>query len=875
MKLVYSLMLYVLLLCSLLIDIVLTTSCRKPPVIDSTNNQATFENISSRLLPSKISTSYDAKGLQAFFNLANSFMNTVQPKSISEQFQGVNLKELSKDDNKAKILKYETPIFVALGFGLLFVILMPIIGFCFCCCRCCCNKCGGAMFQSEKESKKYAKCTIMSLLLLVMTILMLCGILFMFVTNNRINESAKNISTVYNQAINEAIQFANATIDQIIEISDQIPCITYLDKQDIGDDGVKKLIGNPLYQSVLSNLSDTINISYSLSQNVSNIYGFLQSINFLNTSLNEEADDLKNELKQIKKELDDIANDCINNGSIPKETCDSINSTVVSSNVNFTSFPDLSDQLKTFKSATSFDMTENIKSTTMKIEDISNTVVNKSKSARSDLIQLISKTEDQVQDMLYQINGNITNTISTTKSKLLTFENNYFRSNSEAFKYENYRYYVYIGISSVVGFIFVLMALGLLCGCCGYKKNVSPTHRSSASNCGGNFLMASVGFMFIFSAILMMFCVVWFAVGMHLHIVCRDVHDGILFDNFLSDQLIIEGKKISVKLLLSQCRSNAPIYKALNVENIYNISKELNIKDKTGDLNSKLNSLSFDLNDLNILSDKLKEILNDLADSNTETVNYTSFFSMTNEKITDSNLALAASNLTNYAENLRSYNSIAEKLRNISSRLIEIDNTVVSNIKNNLKNLESNVTALKSTSYHFKETILDLLKRYNQSDAFIKNEGEYIIKHLISNYSTRLIGWLDQGSTHLVVQVKSNMLKCGPIANLYDGVINTYVCSDIVQNVNGFWLALGWCLLFFVPCIILSVKLAKFYRKMNYGSSLDKHVQPPFNESYPMEVRSSVHDQTSLMENNWSHADAPPPYSNNQFTPRYNSGYHY
>ncbi|XP_065649942.1 prominin-1-A isoform X2 [Hydra vulgaris] len=875
MKLVYSLMLYVLLLCSLLIDIALTTSCRKPPVIDSINNQATFENISSPLLASKISTSYDAKGLQAFFNLANSFMNTVQPKSISEQFQGVNLKELSKDDNKDKILKYETPIFVALGFGLLFVILMPIIGFCFCCCRCC-NKCGGAMFQSDKESKKYAKCTIMSLLLLVMTIFMLCGILFMFVTNNRINESAKNISTIYDQAINEAIQFANTTIDQIIQISeDQIPCITYLDKQDLGDDSVKKLIGNPLYQRVLNNLSDTINISYSVSQNIANIYGFLQSIDTLKTPLNEDADDLKNKLKQIKKELDDIANDCINNGSIPKEKCYSINSTVVSTNVDFSSFPDLSEQIETFKSATSFNMTENIKSTAMKIEDIPNTVVNKSKSARLDLIQLVSKTEDQVQEMLYQINGNITNTINTAKSELLTFENNYFKTNSEAFKYENYRYYVYIGISSAVGFIFVLMALGLLFGCCGYKKNVSPTHRSSASNCGGKFLMASVGFMFIFSAILMMFCVVWFAVGMHLHIVCRDVHDGILFDNLLSDKLIIKGKKISVNHLLSQCRSNAPIYKALNVENIYNISKELNIKDKTGDLSSKLNSSSFDLNDLNILSDKFKENLNDLANSNIDTINYAPFFSMINEKVTESNLTLAASNLNNYAKDLSSYNSTAEKLQNISSRLIEIDNTVVLNIKNNLKNLEKNMVALNLTSYHFKETTLDLLKRYIQSDAFIKKEGEYIIKLLISNYATRLIGWLDQGSTHLLVQVQSNMLKCGPIANLYDGVINTYVCSDIVQNVNGFWLALGWCLLFFVPCIILSVKLAKFYRKMNYGSSLDKHAQPPFNESYPMEVRSSVHDHVSLMENNWSHADAPPPYSNNQFTPRYNSGYHY
>ena len=77
----------------------------------------------------------------------------------------------------------------------------------------------------------------------------------------------------------------------------------------------------------------------------------------------------------------------------------------------------------------------------------------------------------------------------------------------------------------------------------------------------------------------MLFCVVWFAFGMHLHIICRDVHDGKLVDNFLSDQLLINGKKISVEHILSQCRVNTPLYVALNGENYYNISKELNVKE--------------------------------------------------------------------------------------------------------------------------------------------------------------------------------------------------------------------------------------------------------------------------------------------------------
>jgi len=39
--------------------------------------------------------------------------------------------------------------------GLIFVVIMPIVGLVYCCCHCCCHKCGGT---KEKYDPKYAKC---------------------------------------------------------------------------------------------------------------------------------------------------------------------------------------------------------------------------------------------------------------------------------------------------------------------------------------------------------------------------------------------------------------------------------------------------------------------------------------------------------------------------------------------------------------------------------------------------------------------------------------------------------------------------------------------------------------------------------------------
>lgn len=40
-----------------------------------------------------------------------------------------------------------------------------------------------------------------------------------------------------------------------------------------------------------------------------------------------------------------------------------------------------------------------------------------------------------------------------------------------------------------------------------------------------------------------------------------------------------------------------------------------------------------------------------------------------------------------------------------------------------------------------------------------------------------------------------------------------YVCVYALQNT--FWFGLGGCCLFLIPSIIMSVKLAKFYRRMD------------------------------------------------------------
>lgn len=135
----------------------------------------------------------------------------------------------------------------------------------------------------------------------------------------------------------------------------------------------------------------------------------------------------------------------------------------------------------------------------------------------------------------------------------------------------------------------------------------------------------------------------------------------------------------------------------------------------------------------------------------------------------------------------------------------------------------------------------------------------------MTSFADRLLYYLEQVSDHLIKQVKTNVMKCGPVANLYDGIVNTFLCKSMVQNVNGFWLALGWCLLFFIPSIIFSVHLAKYYRRMDYEAGYDHAISyPPYNDQIPLQERGG--DKYPPYNPHIDrYEEAPPPYTNSAY----------
>ena len=68
-------------------------TCSKNPIVDKKTKTVDFQSLPEHDLNTNLSLKYDAKGLQPLFDLAISFMNTVQPKNLGDVF---------KDEGKLK-----------------------------------------------------------------------------------------------------------------------------------------------------------------------------------------------------------------------------------------------------------------------------------------------------------------------------------------------------------------------------------------------------------------------------------------------------------------------------------------------------------------------------------------------------------------------------------------------------------------------------------------------------------------------------------------------------------------------------------------------------------------------------------------------------
>ncbi len=386
-------------------------------------------------------------------------------------------------------------------------------------------------------------------------------------------------------------------------------------------------------------------------------------------------------------------------------------------------------------------------------------------------------------------------------------------------------------------------------------KDVLPTERTRMSNAGGNVLIAGVFFSLLFGPILILICMVMFSASGTGTLSCEPLASLEIFEKtidqpdyisdgyFLGEQLLQNSSvNLTASSILTQCQNDATLYTALQFSTIFTVDEVQKQLDKVKqDSEDELKGV-IDLPNITIYDPSLVGSLNDAVDKiNLGSINPDELTLLLEASVTAENLNEFAEKVDN-ASQISSNSAIREQLQNISLELRRIQNEHVTPIDVNKLLIVDNAEVLSATNKTIKSSIADTGLQLDQvEDDVNSNNTEVALQNITIAYIDTVFGYADQFVEHLNDQLENDLAQCKPLRDSYDSGVNL-LCYYVFDSLNTLWFTTGWCAIFILFSIFLSVKLAKFYRIM------DEEALPKVKKSKKGASSRGMGDQEMALE---------------------------
>ncbi|NWT15406.1 PRM1A protein, partial [Vireo altiloquus] len=688
--------------------------------------------------------------------------------------------------SELQAIYYEIGFIVSAALGLLFILLLPLVGLCFCMCRCCDN-CGGEMHQRQKKNADCQRsCFATFLFVASLIIRQVVGVLCAYAANQHLTNQVRGAKKLVNSNFKDLKIFLNDTPAQI----------DYLVSQ---------------YNTTKDKALYDLNSKYFYLKGVSNVETkeALENVSVSVEVLQEGTERLHANLTDVKMHLSNTLSDSACNAAQAASTCNIIRNSLsqLNINANFSGLPSVNSQLA-------------------KVNEV----------LKIDLSSLVQKV--YIKSVLESIGSNITTFTKTLPVEKIVGDLMAYLTQSETYVQdyfpivEQYDFYRWLGcliLCCMVVLILVFFYLGLLCGTCGYDKHASPTTRGCISNTGGNFLMAGVGFSFLFSWVLMIVVVLTFVTGGNVEkLVCEPFEDKNLFKildtpyllnqhwkNYLAG-VIFKNPNVNLTFekVYSDCKENKGIYTSLHLEHLFNINELLNISMYTEDIALKIEHIQINLSKIILLDEIGKESLLNFSSSGIDGIDFSAYLTEINKSVTKVDLLSFANDLEARADQLPK-GALENALKGHANNIRMIHNQQVVPLEQAMSTLNQSIRLLKRTSSELMVKVKNVISAVNAAQNLINNNASQVIVQETKKYMDAIIGYFEQYTEWVKESIAMEVAACKPIANVVDTAVDIFLCSYIADSVNTFWFGLGGSSMFLIPAIIFAVKLSKYYRRMD------------------------------------------------------------
>uniref|UniRef100_A0A8B9CA35 Prominin 1 n=1 Tax=Anser brachyrhynchus TaxID=132585 RepID=A0A8B9CA35_9AVES len=770
------------------------------------------------------------------FKIVHAFLYLVQPnpfpqdliRKVAQQKFGNTQGDYQKPENVVLTLQaiyYEIGFIVSAALGLLFILLLPLVGLCFCMCRCCDN-CGGEMHQRQKKNADCQR-SCFATFLFVASLIISVGVLCAYAANQHLTSQVRGAKKLVNSNFKDLKVFLNDTPAQIDYLVSQYN--TTKDKALSDLNNVGPLLGSRVQEQLGKEVRPALDAALTMAGAIRETKEALENVSVSVEVLQEGTERLHANLTDVKMHLSNTLNDSACSAAQAASTCNIIRNSLnqLNINANFSGLPGVSSQLAKVNDVLKIDLSSLVQKGYAAFNDTPDLVVNQTKNILSD-----------IKNVLESIGSNISSFTKTLPVQKILADLTIYLTQSEAYVQdyfpvvEQYDFYRWLGcliLCCMVVLIVVFYYLGLLCGTCGYDKHASPTTRGCISNTGGNFLMAGVGFSFLFSWVLMIVVVLTFVTGGNVEkLVCEPFEDKTLFKvldtpyllnqhwkNYLSGMLFKNPNiNLTFEKVYSDCKENKGIYTSLHLEHLFNINEFLNVSMYTEDVALRIEHIQINLSKIILLDEIGKENLLNFSSSGIDGINFGAYLTEINKSVTKVDLLSFANDLEARADQLPK-GALENALKGHANNIRMIHNQQVVPLEQAMSTLNQSIRLLKRTSSELMVKVKNVISAVNAAQLLINNNASLVIVQETKKYMDTIVGYFEQYIDWVKESIAMEVAACKPIANVIDTAVDIFLCSYVTDSVNTFWFGLGGSSIFLIPAIIFAVKLSKYYRRMD------------------------------------------------------------
>ncbi|XP_040906134.1 prominin-2 [Toxotes jaculatrix] len=750
--------------------------------------------------------------------LVHSFLYAVQPNPFPGDlilkiidFQQV----LSNQELIKEILVYSVGFLVCVAIAILYIILMPVVGLFLACCRCCGN-CGGKMYQKQTSSIHCRRRTLYWSAFIT-TVIILAGNICMFKSNEALKVSVDQSPAQLNTTLDNIHNFITAVPQQI----DYVVNESYKTIEEVTRnlEGIGYQLGTDIQDRFNGTLAPALRPVRLLNQEITDTNVQLNRLNSSLAQLQSSMDLLQANVTAVKNRI----NQTLSNSNC--HGCENLKPELQSITLDASiTVPSLNE----FQSAVDKVIKINLTSRIEEVEDYFNSIPQAVTNATKDIVAKSKQLLGDIRSQLSRVTDSIPlSALTNVSGALNTAQREISKITPEVERAEHIRWKVCVAVCCVVLLVVVCNLLGLVLGPLGLTPKGDPTKRSTTANCGGTFLMMGAGFSFLFSWLFMIVVVVLFLLGGNLFtLVCRPWSSGELLKFIDTSGLIPESQSFGLKTNINlseiyrDCEENQPLWTTLHLDEVINLGDLLNVSKYTERIQQQFENTDITLSTITLLSPEVK---NQLSNFSTKAKSFdAAAITQQMNNISRINLNATAKKLNGLAQN-QTNNDVKNELQNEAKDLIQIQISIETTIIPQLENLNSTIKSLQSITGKINGTVGEVLSSVGAAQDFLNTNTTQIVKTESRRFLDCQLGYFIAYADWANLTITQQVGRCQPLAGALD-TVELVLCSYMVESLNAFWFSLGWCILFFIPSIIFSIKLAKYYRKMKYSDVYENHI---------------------------------------------------